>query len=169
MLIVYLKLDHTIRPMQKCGEWIFMVRHESYRVNQKNAAYRLLHAFPAMIAARWAYANDYSSNRSAKKDRSKEWLRLSAWCVCMQMDARDAFAYQSSSLPSFFFPPITPYYYLSISLSPFHEIDKLFHVPTPRWYDNWDNWKWQPTVLQRLFPPTTLYLQSYTVSHQSRP
>nr|DAG16655.1 MAG TPA: hypothetical protein [Caudoviricetes sp.] len=50
----------------------------------------------------------------------------------MQVDAHDAFAYQSSSLPSFFFPPITPYYYLSISLSPFHEIDKLFHVPTPR-------------------------------------
>nr|DAE53501.1 MAG TPA: hypothetical protein [Caudoviricetes sp.] len=44
--------------------------------------------------------------------------------------------YQSSSLPSFFFPPITPYYYLSISLSPFHEIDKLFHVPTPRWCNN---------------------------------
>nr|DAU19835.1 MAG TPA: hypothetical protein [Caudoviricetes sp.] len=49
------------------------------------------------------------------------------------------FVYQSSSLPSFFFPPTTPYYYLSISLSPFHETDKLFHVPTPRWCDNCDN------------------------------
>nr|DAZ12531.1 MAG TPA: hypothetical protein [Caudoviricetes sp.] len=57
----------------------------------------------------------------------------------MQMDAHDAFAYQSASLPSFFFPPITPYYYLSISLSLFHEIDKLFHVPTPKWCDNCDN------------------------------
>nr|DAG11600.1 MAG TPA: hypothetical protein [Caudoviricetes sp.] len=57
----------------------------------------------------------------------------------MQMDARDAFA---SNLPLFLpssSPPITPYYYLSISLSPFHEIDKLFHVPTPKWCDNCDN------------------------------
>nr|DAG06174.1 MAG TPA: hypothetical protein [Siphoviridae sp. ctNxi14] len=63
MLIAYLKLDHAIRPMQKRGERIFMVRRESYRVNRKNAADRLLHAFPAMIAARWADANDYLPNR----------------------------------------------------------------------------------------------------------
>nr|DAL62934.1 MAG TPA_asm: hypothetical protein [Caudoviricetes sp.] len=52
MLMVYLKLDHAIRPMQERGERLFEVRRESYRVNQKNAADRLLHAFPAMIAAR---------------------------------------------------------------------------------------------------------------------
>lgn len=63
MLMVYLKLDHTTRPMQKRGERLFRVRRESYRVNQKNAADRLLHAFPAMIAARWADSNDYLSNR----------------------------------------------------------------------------------------------------------
>nr|DAQ31032.1 MAG TPA: hypothetical protein [Caudoviricetes sp.] len=67
--------------------------------------------------------------------------------------------YQSSSLPFFFFPPITPYYYLSISLSPFHETDKLFHVPTPRWRDNCDNGKRQLFVLRWFFPPTTLYFQ----------
>ena len=65
MLMVYLKLDHAIRPMQKHGERIFRVRRESYRVNQKNAADRLLHAFPAMIAAIWADDSDYSSNRRA--------------------------------------------------------------------------------------------------------
>ena len=42
--------------MQKRGEWLFRVRRESYRVNQKNAPDRLLHAFPAMMAARWADA-----------------------------------------------------------------------------------------------------------------
>lgn len=52
MLMVYLKLDHAIRTMQERGERLFEVRRESYRVNQKNAADRLLHAFPAMIAAR---------------------------------------------------------------------------------------------------------------------
>lgn len=65
MVMVYLKLDHAIRPMQKRGEQLFGVRRESYRVNRKNAADRLLHAFPAMIAARWADANDYSPNRRA--------------------------------------------------------------------------------------------------------
>lgn len=64
-----------------------------------------------MIVARWTDANDYSSNRRAKQGRSKEWPRLSAWCVCMQMDAHDAFA---SNLPPFLPPlspttPITPY------------------------------------------------------------
>ena len=59
MLMVYLKLDHAIRPMQKRGELLFKVRRESYRVNRKNVADRLLHAFPAMIAARWTDANDY--------------------------------------------------------------------------------------------------------------
>lgn len=62
MLMVYLKLDHAIRPMQKRGKRLFGVRRESYRVNQKNAADRLLHAFPVMITTRWAYANDYLSN-----------------------------------------------------------------------------------------------------------
>ena len=65
MLMVYLKLGYAIRPMQKRGEWIFIVRRESYRVNQNNASDMLLHAFPAMIAAKWANANDYSSNRRA--------------------------------------------------------------------------------------------------------
>lgn len=111
MLMVYLRLDHPIRPMQKRGERLFRVRRESYRVNRKNAADRLLYAFPAMIAARWADANGYSSNRRAKQDESKEWLRLPERCVCMQMDAHDAFA---SNLPPFLPPlspttPITPY------------------------------------------------------------
>ena len=52
MLMVYLKLDHAIRPMQKRGERLFEFGRESYRVNQKNAADRLLHTSPAMIAAR---------------------------------------------------------------------------------------------------------------------
>ena len=65
MLMVYLKLDHAIRTMQEQSERLFRVRRESYRVNQKNAADRLLHAFPAMIAAGWADANDYLSNRRA--------------------------------------------------------------------------------------------------------
>ena len=65
MLMVYLKLDHAIRTMQEQSERLFRVRRESYRVNQKNAADRLLHAFPAMMAARWADANDYLSNRMA--------------------------------------------------------------------------------------------------------
>lgn len=63
MLMVYLKLDHAIRTMQERVERLFEVRRESYRVKQKNATDRLLHAFPAMIAARWADANGYSSNR----------------------------------------------------------------------------------------------------------
>ena len=72
MLMVYLKLDHAIRPMQGRGEWRFRVRRESYRVNRKNAADRLLHAFPAMIVARREDASGYLSNRRAKQDRSKE-------------------------------------------------------------------------------------------------
>ena len=52
MLMPYLKLDHAIRPMQKRGERLFRARRESYRVKQKNASDRLLHVFPAMIAAR---------------------------------------------------------------------------------------------------------------------
>lgn len=56
MLTVYLRTDHVTRQMHKRGERLFRVRRESYRVNQKNAADRLLHAFPAMIAARWADA-----------------------------------------------------------------------------------------------------------------
>ena len=75
MLMVYLKLDHAIRPMQKCGERLFRARRESYRVKQKNASDRLLHAFPAMIAARWADANDYLSNR--RTDWDEKTLRLS--------------------------------------------------------------------------------------------
>jgi hypothetical protein len=63
MLMAYLKLDHATRPMQKRAERLFRVRRESYRVNQKNAADRLLHAFPAMIAARWVDDSDYLSNR----------------------------------------------------------------------------------------------------------
>ncbi len=66
MLMVYSKLGYAIRPMQKHEERLFRVRRESYRVNQKNATDRLLHAFPAMIVARWADANDYLSNRRAK-------------------------------------------------------------------------------------------------------
>lgn len=63
MLMVYLELDYAIIPMQKRGERLFGVRRESYRADQKNAADRLLHAFPAMIVARWADASDYLSNR----------------------------------------------------------------------------------------------------------
>ena len=65
MLMVYLRLDHAIRPMQKRGERHFGVRRESYRVNRKNAPDRLLHAFPAMIVARWEDASGYSSNHMA--------------------------------------------------------------------------------------------------------
>lgn len=72
MLMVYLKLDHAIRTMQEQSERLFRVRRESYRVNQKNAVDRLLHAFPAMIAVRWTDANGYLSNRRAKQGRSKE-------------------------------------------------------------------------------------------------
>ena len=50
MLMVYLGLDRATRPMHKRGERLFEVRRESYRGNQKNAADKLLHAFPAMIA-----------------------------------------------------------------------------------------------------------------------
>ena len=111
MLMEYLELGYAIRPMQERGERLIRVKRESYRVNQKNAADRLLHAIPAMIAARWADANDYLSNRRAKQNRSKEWLRLSERCVYMQMDAHGAFA---SNLPPFLPPlspttPITPY------------------------------------------------------------
>lgn len=63
MLKVYLKLDQATRPMQDRGERFFRARRKSYRVNQKNAADRLLHDFPAMIAARWEDARDYLSNR----------------------------------------------------------------------------------------------------------
>ena len=63
MLMVYLELGYAIRPIQERGERLFGVRRESYRVNQKNVADRLLHAFPAMIATRWASSGDYSSNR----------------------------------------------------------------------------------------------------------
>ena len=65
MLMAYLELDHAIRPMQERAERIFRLRREGYRVNQKNAADRLLHVFPAMIAARWTDANGYLSNRRA--------------------------------------------------------------------------------------------------------
>lgn len=65
MLTVYLGLDRVTRQMQKRGERLFRVRRESYRIIQKNAADRLSHAFPAMIAARWPDANDYLSNRRA--------------------------------------------------------------------------------------------------------
>lgn len=170
MLMVYLRLDRAIRPMQKRGERLFGVRRESYRVNQKNSLDRLLHAFPAMIAARWADVSDYSSNRrvdwgergmrETKRLRLLHTKRYESYQL-IRMVCVGIVVYQSSSLPFFFFfPPITPYYYyLSISLTPFHETDKLFHVPTPRWCDNCDNGKWQPTVLQWFFPPITLYLQ----------
>lgn len=71
MLMAYIKLDHAIRTMQKRGERLFRVRRESYRIIQKNAADRLSHAFPAMIVARWAGTNDYSSNRRADWNESK--------------------------------------------------------------------------------------------------
>lgn len=71
MLMVYLWLDRATRPMHKRGERLFEVRRESCRGNQKNAPDRLLHAFPAMIAARWADASDYSSNHRADWDESK--------------------------------------------------------------------------------------------------
>ena len=51
MLMVYLEQDHAIRPAQERGERLFEFGRESYRVNQKNVSDRLLHAFPAMIAA----------------------------------------------------------------------------------------------------------------------
>lgn len=63
MLMAYLRLDYVIRPMQERRERLFRARRESYRGNQKNATDRLLHAFPAMIAARWEDDSDYSSNR----------------------------------------------------------------------------------------------------------
>nr|DAM22513.1 MAG TPA: hypothetical protein [Caudoviricetes sp.] len=66
MLMVYLGLDRATRPMHKRGERLFEFGRESYRVNRKNAADRLLHAFPAMIAARWLDTNDYLSNHRAK-------------------------------------------------------------------------------------------------------
>lgn len=44
---------------------------KSYRAKKKNAADRLLHAFPAMIAARWANANDYLSNLRTDWGESK--------------------------------------------------------------------------------------------------
>jgi hypothetical protein len=62
MLMAYLELDHAIRPMRERGERLFKARRESYRVNQKNATDRLLHALPAIIADRWEDANDYLSN-----------------------------------------------------------------------------------------------------------
>lgn len=71
MLMVYLKLDHAIRPMQERVERLFRVRRESYQVNRKNVSDRLLHVFPAMIAARWANANDYLSNRMADRNEIK--------------------------------------------------------------------------------------------------
>lgn len=71
MLMAYLKPDNVIRPMHKRGERLFEVRRESYRGNQKNAADRLLHAFPAMIAAGCEDASDYPSNRMADRDESK--------------------------------------------------------------------------------------------------
>lgn len=65
MLMAYSRLGYAIRPMQKRGERFFEFGRESYRGNRKNASDRLLHAFPTMIAARWADANDYLSNRRA--------------------------------------------------------------------------------------------------------
>lgn len=52
-----------------------------------------------------------------------KWLRLlhTKWYESYQlirMVCVGIVVYQSSSLPFFFFPPITPYYYLSISLTP---------------------------------------------------
>nr|DAZ30348.1 MAG TPA: hypothetical protein [Caudoviricetes sp.] len=46
----------------RCRSW----QNGFFMVSQKNAADRLLHAFPAMIAARWSDTNDYLSNRRAK-------------------------------------------------------------------------------------------------------
>lgn len=71
MLMVYLKLDNATRPIQERGERLFGFRRESYRVNQKNAADRLLHAFPAMIAAKWVDTNDYLANRRADRNEIK--------------------------------------------------------------------------------------------------
>lgn len=73
MLMAYHRLDYAIRPMQERGKRLFRDRRESYRVSQKNAADRLSHAFPAMITAGWANANDYLSNRMADWDESKMW------------------------------------------------------------------------------------------------
>lgn len=144
-----------------------MVRRESYRVNHKNATDRLLDAFPSMIAARWANANDYSSNRRAKWDESKRWLRLSAKCVWMQMDAHDAFAF---NLPPFLPPlspttPITPY---NPPNSPLKQINCL-RPPRQNGATTATTENDNQTSCERFFPPTTLYLQSYTVSQQSRP
>ena len=167
MLMAYLKLGHAIITMQKRGERLFRVRRESYWVNQKNAPDGLLHAFPAMIAARWADASDYSFDRRAKQGRSKEWPRLSAWCVCMQMDAHDAFA---SNLPPFLPPlspttPITPY---NPPNSPIKQINCL-RPPRQNGATTATTENDNQMLSQRFFPPTTLYLQSYTVSQQSRP
>jgi len=52
MLMTHFRPDQATRPMQERGKRLFKTRRESYRDNQKNAADRLLHAFPAMIVAR---------------------------------------------------------------------------------------------------------------------
>ena len=121
MLKVYLKLDHATRPMQKRWEQIFRVRRESYRVVQKNALDRLLHAFPAMIAARWADASDYLSNRRADWDEMDAIIAYQAIRI-VPVDTNGMRWYHGIPFFLSFFLLLPPYnplllsIYLSISL-----------------------------------------------------
>ena len=83
------------------------------------------------------------------------------------MDAHDAFA---SNLPPFLPPlspttPITPY---NPPNSPLKQINCL-RPPRQNGATTATTENDNQMFLQRFFPPTTLYLQSYTVSQQSRP
>lgn len=127
MLMVYLKLDHAIRPMQKRGERLFEFGRESYRVNQKNAADRLLHAFPAMIAARWADANDYLSNRRADWDEMDAIIAYQAIRI-VPVDTNGMRWYHGIPIfPPFFplFPPTTPITSYNPPNSPLKQINCL--------------------------------------------
>mgnify|MGYP001535505893 FL=1 len=83
------------------------------------------------------------------------------------MDAHDAFAF---NLPPFLPPlspttPITPY---NPPNSPLKQINCL-RPPRQNGVTTATTENDNQMLSQRFFPPTTLYLQSYTVSQQSRP
>ena len=80
----------------------------------ENAADRLLHAFPAMIAAGWADANDYLSNHKADWDESK---------ICetkkrFDYHFRRGFQIFVPFPPCFLFPPFVPLFPLQPLLPP---------------------------------------------------
>lgn len=109
----------------------------------------------------------WSRNRLDRVSFGLIWLRLSARCVCMKMDANDAFAF---NLPPFLPPlspttPITPY---NPPNSPLKQINCL-RPPRQNSAATATTENDNRTFSQRFFPPRTLYLQSYTVSQQSRP